>query len=180
MDSLYLRYSTALLDIAEEEKKIEEYKEALSVLNDTFKSEPKIKEYLDSYFVEFNDKEEMVNNLTKEFKLKNLNHFLLVLIKNHRFHDYSKFEKEFRKLANKKIGVLDGFIYSVNPMDQKDINKIEKSLTSKLGKKVELENKIDTNLIGGVKVFVDDHVYDGSLKGQIDKLGKDLRKGDSL
>ena len=45
----------------------------------------------------------------------------------------------------------------------------------KIGKKVELKNKLDERLIGGVKVVVHDHVFDGSVKYKLETLKEQLK-----
>ena len=39
---------------------------------------------------------------------------------------------------------------------------------------VELISRIDPSLIGGVKVVINSHVYDGSIKNQLEKMQIDL------
>ncbi|MFA6852321.1 MAG: F0F1 ATP synthase subunit delta, partial [Bacilli bacterium] len=41
-------------------------------------------------------------------------------------------------------------------------------------KKVELVNKIDKSIIGGIKVVIHDRVYDDSLKNKLDSLKSGL------
>ena len=41
----------------------------------------------------------------------------------------------------------------------------------------ELRNVVDPSLLGGVKVSLGDKVYDGSLKGKLDNLAKQLKGG---
>lgn len=176
MDSLYLRYSNALLDIAISENKLEEYKSSLSWLDEYFTNHLDIKKYLESYMVNKNEKEELIKELTKPFKLNNLSNFLCVLIKNHRFHDFGKFNHEFRKLANENLGIIQGLVFSVNYLSKEDLQRVEDKLTKKLNKKVELENRLDESLIGGIKVFINDHVYDGSVKGKLDQMNHNLKE----
>ena len=45
-----------------------------------------------------------------------------------------------------------------------------------LGFAVSLENHVDPSLIGGVKVFIDDKVYDGTILGKIERLRSTLLK----
>lgn len=180
MDSLYLRYVNALLSLAKEENKVNEYKLALISLSIYLNDNSDIKKYLESYLVDKNEKEKIVNVLTKDYKLTYLNNFLLILIKNHRFHDFNKFVNEYKKVANIELDILSGNIYSVNYLTKEDINKFELSLSNKLHKKVELENRLDSSLIGGIKIMINDHIYDGSIKGKIDKMKEQLKERGSL
>ena len=58
-----------------------------------------------------------------------------------------------------------------------DIEKVQNSISESIGVKVELHNKVDPSLIGGIKVIIKDHVYDGSLKNKLSKLKNELLGG---
>ena len=53
----------------------------------------------------------------------------------------------------------------------------KKTLEDKLSCKVSLKNKIDHNLIGGVRIVLDGKIYDGSVENKIETLRKKLLKG---
>jgi len=39
-----------------------------------------------------------------------------------------------------------------------------------LNHKVKLVNKLDLDLIGGVQVVIENRIFDGSIKGKLDKI----------
>ena len=78
--------------------------------------------------------------------------------------------------VNEYRGVDEGLVYSTIPLDEKTINKIEEKISKIESRKVELINKIDPALIGGVKVVINGHIYDGSIKNQIEMMKIDLLK----
>lgn len=170
MDSLFLRYASALMAIAKDENKIKEYKSALSELNSYFLDNEEIISYLNSYFVQSEDKELLVDKLCQGFELKKLSSFIKLLIKKHRFIKFKMIEKEFNRLANAELGIHFGFIYSVTPLEKKQIDEITSSISKRENHPVELVNKIDKNLIGGVKVVIEDRVYDGSIKNKLEAM----------
>lgn len=176
MDSLYSRYSSALLSLASEENKVNEYKNAIKNLLTIFKSEEKIEKYLESYFVSEEDKYSFIDELTKKYKLKHLGPFLKLLVHKHRFFIFDKIAKEFILEANESLGILEGFIYSVNPLSELEIKKVSESVSKKMNQTVELKNLIDERLIGGIKVVVHDHVFDGSIKGKLENLKNNLNE----
>ncbi|MED4086750.1 F0F1 ATP synthase subunit delta, partial [Halalkalibacterium halodurans] len=48
----------------------------------------------------------------------------------------------------------------------------------KVGKaKLLIENIVDPSVIGGLKIRIGDRIYDGSIKGQLDVLHRELVSG---
>lgn len=176
MDSLYHRYSSALLSLAISENKVSEYKESILDLLSIFKNENDISKYLESYFVTINDKYKMVDELTKNYQLKYLNSFLKLLTKKHRIFIYDKIAKDFIEIANEKLGILEGIIYSVNPLSKNEIDKVKVVVSKKINQEVELKNLIDESLIGGAKVVVHDRIFDGSISGKLNALKTNLNE----
>ena len=176
MDSLYVRYSSALLLLAKEESKVKEYKEAIKSLLELFTSNEEINTYLKSYFVSDEEKFAFVDRLTKPYGLKSLSSFIKLLIKKHRFNSFKYIANEFISDANESIGVSEGYVYSTTPLDKLELAKIEKAISKKMNQNVELINKIDDRLIGGVKVVVHDHVFDGSIKAKLETLKQNLNE----
>ena len=46
----------------------------------------------------------------------------------------------------------------------------------RLGKQVLLKNEVDPDLVGGVRVFVDNRMIDNSVQGRLDGLQRKLRE----
>ena len=59
---------------------------------------------------------------------------------------------------------------------REQLEKIELAIAKKIGHKVELKNLIDSRLIGGVRVVIHDHVYDGSIKYKLETLQNNLKE----
>ena len=68
----------------------------------------------------------------------------------------------------------EGLIYSAFPLNKETINKIKTKISQIEKMDVELISRIDPSLIGGVKVVINSHVYDGSIKNQLEKMQIDL------
>ena len=174
MDSLFSRYATALLSLAKEEKKIKDYKDALNDLDVFLKENNEVQKYLESHLVKDEAKYEVVYKMTKEFKLKSLASFLKVLIKKHRIHYFSKIKQEYLNLANAELGILEGILYSATSLTKEEKEKVEKAISKRMQKPVELRLIVDSHLLGGVKVIVNDHIFDGSLLGRLNQMKLDL------
>jgi len=70
-------------------------------------------------------------------------------------------------------------VSSAYELDQLIINKIVETLrrnvpTTNHAKDIKIEQKIDPTLIGGLKVKINDLVYDGSIKGRLENMRRRL------
>ena len=176
MESVYVRYSNALLSLALQENKVSDYKEAIKELLDFLMSNEETFTYLKSYFVDETQKYEVVDKLVNPFKLQSLGSFIKLLIKKHIFNGFKYIANEFIKSANEEIGILEGIAFSVTPLTKSQITSIEEAISKKMNSKVELINKIDTRLIGGVKVSIHDRVFDGSILNKLETLKENIKE----
>lgn len=177
MDSVALHYAKALFDIAREEHAVLLYKSIVISLLEAYEEQPEIRQLFGSAFLSKAKKEAQVERLLSVYQVPTFIYFFKVLVKHHRTSDYPKIAKEFVSLANENLGIAEGILYSVTPMSKEEKAKIEASIATRLNKKVELTNLIDTRLLGGVKVVVNDHIFDGTLLNKIEKMKTDLLKG---
>ena len=176
MNEVVSRYAAALVSLAKEEQKLEQYKLAVLSMKETFDNSPEILKYLKSYFVSNEDKEKMVEELTKGFALKNLTNFIKLLVVKHKIYLFKDIVSEITKGINFELDVYEGFVYSTEPLEKQKILEISQVISQKIHKKVELKNRIDGRLIGGVKVVVHDHVFDGSIKYKLETMKEQLKE----
>lgn len=177
MDSLYNRYALGLFSIALEENKVLEYKNSVKMFKDVIVSNSDLKHLFLSYFVLQEEKEDVINNIFKGQDEYLLN-FLKIIVKNKRVNCMVGIFDEFICLCNDFLKVKEGIVYSTELLSSDDILRLESKFKSILSCDVELENVIDKKLIGGIKVVIEDRVYDGSIKNKISKLRLSLKEGE--
>lgn len=176
MNEVASRYASALVSIAKEENKLEEYKLAILSVKNYLDANPELFKFLKSYFVKDEQKVLVIEDLTKSFGLKNLANFLNVLATKHKFFIFKDIVKEITKGINTELDIDEGFVYSIEPLENSKIVEISRVISQKLKRKVELTNKIDKTLIGGIKVVVHDNVFDGSIKYKLETMKEELKE----
>ncbi len=67
-----------------------------------------------------------------------------------------------------------GVVKACVPLDANAISRIKAHLEKKLHKKIDLSLEIDSGLIGGIQVLVDNVIIDGSIKRRLDELQEKL------
>ena len=176
MESVVSKYAAAIVSIAKEEKKCREYKDAFISLLATFREHPEVSKYLESYFVSDTEKFKVIDTLTSKYKSENLTNFVKLITKKHLIFKFKDIVKEITKLLNEELDIDEGFVYSTQELSKEQLSRVEKAIEGRLGHKVELKNLIDERLIGGVKVVIHDHVFDGSIKYKLETLQNNLKE----
>lgn len=78
--------------------------------------------------------------------------------------------KKTRKILTLSAGLAYGVAWSTQALDPKTLTTLENKISTILNHKVRLVNKLDSSLIGGVQVVIEDRIFDGSIKGKLDKI----------
>lgn len=168
-ENIIIQWSHAFFQLVVEEKKVKVYSEESVVLIDLFTKYPEFVHIVDSAVLSFSEKTAIIKATFNDFS-KYMVNFLLLLAQENCFRYIFQILKEFRKACNAYYGVQYGVVYSVVPLTKNQMNKMAAKIKVVTKQSVELVNKIDPSLIGGVKVKVKNQVFDGSVKAQVDQL----------
>ena len=109
-----------------------------------------------------------VDSFKEEERVKN---FVGILKKNNDLSLANKIKDEYNKYHREQRNISRIEITSSDKLDSKILNKI----IQKFENQIEVEEKIDKSLIGGIVVKVDDDVLiDGSVRRKLEDLRKKL------
>ncbi|MEA2626141.1 MAG: F-type H+-transporting ATPase subunit delta [Candidatus Binatota bacterium] len=106
-----------------------------------------------------------------------LGNFLALLAENNRLRFLDQIAREYRGLADRKLGRVRARIRTAKPLDDDAVRRIVEVFEAKLGKKVLAEVTIEPALLGGVIVESQGRVYDGSTRTQLERLQGVLAAG---
>ena len=178
MNQIAQTYAEALFSLALEEKKLSSLQEEGKQLSDIINDNPDFLLLLNSRFMSAEERKEVANKILKGFDDDIVN-LIKVIVDNNRVDYVQEILQAFNSLCNEYRGVKEGLVYSAFPLDKQTINTIKEKISQVEHMDVELIAKVDPSLIGGVKVVINSHVYDGSIKNQLEKmqinlLGKEL------
>ena len=105
---------------------------------------------------------------------------MCVVVDNNRCKYLLDILKEFDRISLNELNVKKGIIYTTIKLTKQQIEKINEKVSKILKANVYLVNEIDTKLIGGFKIVVDDYIIDDSLKYRLMNLKDEisLKKGE--
>jgi len=166
------RYANSLMQLADEKGIFKKVSEDANLIFNTLNLSKELRVLLKSPVVKTSDKKSLLRKIfEKKVSDETLSFLCFVVEKNREDIIYDIF-KEFLVLADKKNGVVRAKVATAvdlnDPLRQEMVNDMEK----KISKKVFADYSIDTNLIGGFIVRIEDTVYDASVKHQLSLLRK--------
>lgn len=170
MDSASNAYAKALLMIGLESDKAELFLEQTKDLANIFTNDKKLQVFLNSVVISKDEKKALIENTLKAYIDQDLLNFLKLLVDKSRINNLNEICNDYKVLYYEHYNVKEAIIYSSTPLSEEKIAGIKEGLESKYHQDFVVENKIDTNLIAGVKVVIGDIVIDGSLKNKFARL----------
>lgn len=99
---------------------------------------------------------------------------LRLLTDRNRFSSLPALALQFRELVDQSMGRVRGTVTSAALLGDAQLTAIKAQLETLTQRKVVLETKVDPSLLGGVVASVGSRTYDGSLKSQLQDMGRQL------
>lgn len=175
MKEITSRYAEALFSLKKDSNELEETQKEIKELKKIFLENPDFIIVLSSSYKSLEEKKEIIDNTLKgvDDDIKSL---LKIICENHRANYIIEIFENFNSLVNEYRGVKEGLVYSTQKLSESQLAKLNLKISEVEHQPTELKNVIDSSLIGGVKVVINDHIYDGSIKHHLEDMKLSLLK----
>ncbi len=169
-------YAIALHDLACENDCEKDYHSDTRKIIKALETNPEFIELISTTKI---SKEKRKNIIIDSFKGEINDNFvnaMQLMVDNNQFNIALANFKTLNKMFNEHFNIIQGKVTTVNPLGEKEIKEIEIKMEKITGKDVELINIIDKEIIGGIRVELNDKVYDSTIKGQLEDMKLKLLK----
>ncbi len=102
-----------------------------------------------------------------EHHVRNL---MAVLIDHRRVQFLARIIEQLKKELDARMGIAEAQVTSARELGDNEKRALEEQIQRVTGKKVHAHFGLDTSLLGGAVVRVGSTIYDGSVKGQLEKI----------
>ena len=171
-----VRYATALLESAEAQSAVDSVKADLSDLKTLYTDSVEFKSLIHSPTIQLAEKEKMILETFKNVNGLTLT-FLRLLVRKNRLDLLLDCVSEFERLIDLKSGIVHAVAISAESLSVSQLTAIKDNLESQLKKTVMLRTEIESSIIGGYVVRINDTMIDHSIKNQLAKLKESLLAG---
>jgi F-type H+-transporting ATPase subunit delta len=100
--------------------------------------------------------------------------FLAVLISHERLSALSEIIEEFRLEMNRRLSISDAEVVTARLLQDQERAKLEREVAELAGTRVNATFRQDKSLIGGAIVRIGSTIYDGSVRGRLERLKERL------
>ena len=178
--SIARRYARALLEAAgaDADQVLNQVESFVALLE----SSPELKDVVDNPAYTRAQKMKVVEALVQANGATNaqLINALKLMVDRGRLAFLPDIARLYRDLVDVKVGRVRGRITSAVPLAPDALAKLSAALKVITQKEILLDSKVDPRILGGVTAQVGSTVFDGSIRSQLDALGRSLKSGDAV
>ena len=165
------RYSKAIFEIAEEKNQVKEIYEMLNSAMVLYRTDKEFKNFILNPLIDNEQKKSVLNEIFGKDNSDNLNILLYILDKG-RMNCIKYIVAEYLKIYYRKNRILDVKATFTKELTDEQKKKLIDKLSQKTGKEINLEIKIDKDILGGGIIKIGDKIIDGSIRRELDNWKK--------
>lgn len=164
------RYANALLGLALEKDILEQTRKDMLLINNTIDGSSDLQLFLKNPIIKKDQKKEAVKTIF-EGKVQDVTfEFYNLLARKDREALLEEISTKFLELYNQHQGIIKVGVTSAKKLDESQLKELENNIEESTGKKVQFETDVEEDLIGGLKIRIEDTVVDGSVKFKLSQL----------
>jgi F-type H+-transporting ATPase subunit delta len=169
-------YAQALFLSVKEKSLVDSGYEQLGQLRGLVEKDPTLLNFLNAPQVLDEHKLALVRDVFTSRMERLFVEFLVVLVRKHRVGYLPEIIDEFTRLVEAENGVGRVTVITAAPLAEAERTAMSSKLAAKLKLKIELQEKLDKSIMGGVIVITHNEIIDGSVRHGLELLEEQLGK----
>ncbi len=137
----------------------------------TWEGSKELREFFENPAIVVNEKVAILDKLNAKLGMqKELRNLIAVLISHNRVAHVAEVAEGYRRLLQEQMGIHPAEITTARELDAKEREALLAEVGKLAGGRVEASFKIDAAILGGTMVRIGSTVYDGSVRGRLERL----------
>ncbi len=167
------RYSAALLSLSQGQAELQDkIISDLQSITELFENKP-VRKVIASPIVSADLLTQIFSNITTQLQSSDLfKKFIGILIEAKRTSLIPELARTFRHEVQKSRGIVDATVTAAVALRESEVNDIRTKLEGLLGKRVNLLQHVDSSILGGFAIRIDNSVLDMTLKTKLEHMTK--------
>ena len=175
MEEIGQVYSRALFEAAEDSDKLDVVREQVGAFADALAENRDLAVFFFSPYFSTEEKKEGLGKVLDGAD-DTVRNFLELLIEKHRMPAVFRIRQAYDKLWEEENRLLPVEVTSAIELDPETVEQIGDKIGERTGRKVQLESKVDPDILGGIVVRVGDRILDASIANRLESLRKQVAR----
>ncbi len=177
-DRIGHRYAKSAFELAEEKGVLDDVHTDMGLFMEVYEDNRDFRSMLESPIVKLDIKQKILDRIfSANFKSELMQMLVELVVRKNREMYLPYVAKAFLDIYDEVKGIERGTISSAVPLTDDQVKEIQETLEKTTGKRFELTEEVDPELIGGFVLKVGDTQFDGSVVSALRRAKQQLMKG---
>jgi F-type H+-transporting ATPase subunit delta len=167
-------YAQALLDLADDAGTLDEVADEIDQLGWLIQQQPQMLGLISSRTLSVEQRAGVIEQLFKGRVTDLVYRFLHVVNKKNRLDMLSRIVKAVANLVDQRRGIVRVEAFVAATLPEQAANQVATRIGSAIGGRVILEQQVQPQLIGGLKIRIGDRLIDGSVATQLRRIRRQI------
>ncbi len=169
------RYARALADVAGPKGDFRTVERELGEFAEIYRGSADFRQLLETPAVSLDRKMRVLEAILARLGTSLItSNFLHVLVRNFRVAMIGEILQAFTRIVNDRLGVVEVKVYSAADLSEDVRRGLRERFEKVTQKRVEMDFQLDEKLLGGILAQVRSTVYDGSVRGHLERIREKL------
>ncbi len=175
MEEIAQVYSRALFEAAEDQDKLDVVREQVGAFADALEENRDLAVFFFSPYFSTEEKKEGLGKVLDGAD-DTVRNFLELLVEKHRMPAVYRIRRAYDALWEEANRLLPVEVTSAIELDPETVEQIGAKIGERTGRKVQLESKVDPDILGGIVVRVGDRILDASIANRLESLRRQVAR----
>lgn len=179
MAAVSSRYARALVEVVLEQRiDANVAREQLNAIAEAVRESADLRRVWESPAIPAEQKRAVLDGIVGQISaFKAIRNFIAVIIDHRRIPMLDHIARQFAVELDAQLGFVEAEVSSARELSQEEKRELESQVKRLTSKTVRARYVSDPGLLGGVMVRVGSTIYDGSVRGQLEKMKEQLSVG---
>jgi ATP synthase F1 delta subunit len=168
-------YSRSLFEVAKEHGNLDRIRDELAVFADALAQNRDLAVFFFSPYFSTQEKEDGLARVVVDADPTFVN-FLQVLLENHRLPLIHRIRRQVDVLWDHENKRLPVEVTSAVALDRSVVEALEARIREQTGQNVQLESKVDPDILGGIVLRVGNSILDASVRNRLEQLRREVAR----
>jgi F-type H+-transporting ATPase subunit delta len=165
------RYAKALLELGTESGQLDKIVDDFATVADAWATSAELRNALENPRVPHPNKSAVMGELADQIgATPTTRNALLLLVDRRRVRALPHLARSLSELADARKGLVRAEVTTATPLSEAYYGRLQAELERLTGRRVLVDRKTDSALVGGVVTRIGDRVFDGSLRARLESL----------